>query len=97
MASRIDLSRRAQNMASLEDKLPEKPFEILLHYEQFWAKSTKSPQATSMDRTFLTMATACIILHGNLEYALERIEALEKRQKSMASIVAGLTVAESGD
>lgn len=92
--SRIDPNRRTPTMASVEGSVADMPFDKLLGFEQFWAKAINAAgrgrESTSMDRTLFVMTTTILILHGNLENSLARIEELERKQSGMAKALASL-------
>lgn len=83
-------------MAAVEGRVADAPFDRLLEWEQFWAKSINASRgsgATSFDRAMFVMITTILILQGNLEHALAKIDDLERKQagmaKALASLVAG--------
>lgn len=67
-------------------------WDTILLAKQFWEKSEKAAPNTALDRTLKVFCHATLVLHGNLEVALERIAALEAKQKNMASTITRLVM-----
>ncbi len=90
----------AREMCVSEDATKPDLWDTVLLAKQFWEKAEKAaPKTTVWEKTLRLFCQATLVLHGNLEFAIEqnrkleeRIAALEAKQKTMASTVTRLVM-----